>query len=380
MLLGAGASAEAGVPVTFEMTDRLAEKLSQRHPLRGPEPSALNFVCGALIAYDAAKGISPFRGLDVERVFAAIELLSERQTLEVTPFVSTWHPAVDTWDIRPRSAPAFFDDKLGKALLEGHGINPAGKLLVELIDSRIQSAATGKTYRELAELMLSELRDLVATTDKDVRYLSPLAIYGKRPSGLTITTLNYDLSIEHAAASAGVPLTTGIDDWVANGTWTWPTAGIRLLKLHGSINWAWSQTQHRDGHLPRQVVTVDPGDHTARPALIFGQRDKLKAEGPFLGLLAEFEMQLASARRLVAIGYSFRDDHVNELIRRWASEDIARTILVVDPNWPEAPEEGDFRVELQRHLIPPEWKDPAPFAPRLEVQRVTCSQALAALA
>lgn len=71
-------------------------------------------MCGALLAYDAAGGASPYAGLDVERVFAAVEPLTERRTLEVSPFVAAWHPAVDAWD-RPRE-PAFFGKDFKRAL------------------------------------------------------------------------------------------------------------------------------------------------------------------------------------------------------------------------------------------------------------------------
>jgi hypothetical protein len=58
----------------------------------------------------------------------------------------------------------------------------------------------------------------------------------------------------------------------------------------------------------------------------------LVASGPFLSLLLEFERLLESATRLIIIGYSFRDDHVNEVIRRWLADDASRTITIVDPS------------------------------------------------
>lgn len=376
-LLGAGASAEAGVPTTFPMTARLAERLNRRHHLMNPPSAAFNFVCGALLAYDAATGVSPFLGLDVERVFAAIELLGERHELEVTPFVSAWHPAVDGWDthVTPR-IPAFFDKNLLRALQKGPSFDPAGKLIAALIDSRLESEPTGDTYRELAKLLVSEIQELVATTEKSVAYLGPLVIQGQRPGGITIATLNYDVAVEQAAVSTGVSLTTGIEGWLESGTWKWPPEGVRLLKLHGSIDWEWRKSEHRDGHLPRRVVGLRSGGPNDGPALVFGQRGKLRAEGPFLGLLAELEAQLARSNRLVVIGYSFRDEHVNELIRRWASEDESRLIKVVDPNWPIQPEPGDFRGDLEEYLLPPDWKDPPPFEARLEVIKEPCSVAL----
>lgn len=381
VLLGAGASAEAGIPTTFNMTQHLVERVGTRS--WDPTTSALHFVCGALIAYDAAEGASPYEGLDVERVFAAVELLAERRTLEVSPFVSAWHPAVDTWDETRAPDPAFFDRHLKEALAGGRGIDPAKRLIVNLIEARTGVAATGRTYTLLAQRMLTELRGLVATTAKDVRYLGPLVQLGNRPRGLTLATLNYDLSIEHAAEAAGIPVTTGLENWVAHGHWKWANQGIRLLKLHGSIDWAWDRAEARDGELPRELVVVTDGqdDEFRRPALVFGRRGKLRAEGPFLGLLTEFEAQLSMAKQLVAVGYSFRDDHVNEVIRRWTAEDASRTILVVDPSWPETfgPATTDFRADLSNHLMPPDWPGAPTFRARLEVQRLKASEAFARL-
>lgn len=388
VLLGAGASAEAGVPTTFEMTERLVRRVNERPYDRHPTAAALHFVCGALLAHDGAEGQNPFSGLDVERVFAAVELLAERNTLEVSPFVSTWHRAVDALDSRNRTTSGNFNQRFKRALDGSVSFGGVQKLITELIDSRTGSAANGATYRELASAMLAELRDLVGTTPKKTEYLTPLVKRGRRRSGLTVATLNYDLSIEQAAASLGVPCTTGVERWLETGRWDWPKGGIRLLKLHGSINWHWDKAKHVDGHLPREALCVvespqpeadDDEYGNRRPGVVFGHRGKVRAEGPFLGLLSEFEKLLGEIQRLVVIGYSFRDDHVNDVIQRWTLEDINRSIVVVDPNWPEEFSfymRGDFKAMLDHYLLPPEWEDEQSFTPRLEVRREKCSKAL----
>lgn len=231
--------------------------------------------------------------------------------------------------------------------------------------------------------MLARLRELVATTPKDVSYLTPLAEAG-RSNGLTIATLNYDLSIEQSAEAMGVPFATGVEGWLRTGRWIWPPDGIRLLKLHGSIDWIWAETQDRPGHLPQREIFLEhelEESHDWQPALVFGQRGKLRADGPFLSLLGELETLMSEARRLVIIGYSFRDDHVNEIIQRWSAEDIARTITVVDPHWPEnfyGDTRGEFRATMSQHLNPPEHGT-VEFSPRLRVIRERCSAALPSL-
>ena len=82
------------------------------------------------------------------------------------------------------------------------------------------------------------------------------------------------------------------------------------------------------------IQSADPDADGLPPVVIFGHRRKLRGEGPFLSLLADFERQLAPTDRLVVIGYSFRDDHVNQVIRRWTFE-RPREVVIVDPNWSE---------------------------------------------
>jgi hypothetical protein len=381
VLLGAGASQEAGIPTTFDMTEELVRRIDGGAYERRPVAAALNFICGALLAYDSASGSSPFVAPDVERVFAAVELLAERNTLEVSPFVASWHPAVDALDANSGRAPGSFDHDLGQALTRSPSFNEVERLLNDLIDARTGSAAAGKTYAELASVMLSELRDLVATTPKKASYLEPLARAALDRPGLTVASLNYDRSVEYASEAVGVPFTTGVESWLETGRWTWPESGLRLLKLHGSIDWVWGETEHRHRHLPHRTIRVveDAEEATGQPAIVFGQRGKLRAKGPFLGLLTELEALMSTATSLIAIGYSFRDEHVNELITRWTLEDVEREIVVVDPDGLESRREGhDYRYALSEHLAPrpPHEDEIQQTWSRLEVRREKCSEAL----
>jgi hypothetical protein len=144
VLLGAGASKEAGVPTTFEVTEKLVERINSAHA-GSPTAKALHFVCGALLAHDAADGANPFATLDVERVFAAVELLGERATLEVTPFVAAWHRAVDALDAPSTAATGNFNRRFRRALGEPDSMHGVEKAIIELIDARTGSGAAGET-------------------------------------------------------------------------------------------------------------------------------------------------------------------------------------------------------------------------------------------
>jgi hypothetical protein len=91
VLLGAGASKDAGLPLSSDLTEQITERIQAgRRPGRPVINSALNQVIGAIIAHDTRHGRGPFDGIDVERLFSAIKMLSEKETLEIAPFVSSW--------------------------------------------------------------------------------------------------------------------------------------------------------------------------------------------------------------------------------------------------------------------------------------------------
>lgn len=319
VLLGAGASAHAGIPTSFGMTDAIRNRLGNSELAE-----TMDFVCDSMSRRRSPDDPAQARRLDVEEVFSAVEMLAERETLEVSAFVETWSRGVER-------------------LERGGGAwTPGG----------------ANAFANLRDRMVLELRRQVATTKKQVAYLAPLVARAAEPGRATIATLNYDLSIERAGEANDIRVDTGLRDWVATGRWGWPPFGVRLLKLHGSIDWAWVDDPTERGRMPsRFVVESDDPEHDDRPpALIFGLRGKLRAEGPFLSALAAFEERAAEADRLIVIGYSFRDDHVNQVIRRWTFEDRGREIVVVDPNLPETnppPTPGlSFRESLLANLEP----------------------------
>lgn len=272
----------------------------------------------------------------------------------MAPFIEAWKPEVEQLD-RPRW-PGSVGRNLSEALVRGDN-SAIERALKEAIQAETGKGA-GRVFVELLKQMIMALRKVVhiATADK-VSYLNPIVDLARRAGTLAVATLNYDRSIELACEAAEVPLETGIASWSRSGRLEPPSAGVYLLKLHGSVDWR-VEMKHppASGTAMAQTVvevTDDPLNDSRTPALIFGQRGKLRSQGPFLELLAEFDRALRSATQLVAVGYSFRDEHVNELIRSWINGGSRRHLTVVDPDFPRA---GGmyvpgFRGELRR-LVP----------------------------
>ena len=155
------------------------------------------------------------------------------------------------------------------------------------------------------------------------------ALRQNRALPLEVFTLNYDLLVEQAFEKFGVEYTDGfigslrapfkaqiVDDAVGSASGL-PPSFARLWKLHGSVNWTW-QTVGTARTVVRTGGTARPGDVAA----IYPSEDKY-AEArrvPFLVLHDRFRRSLAMPETLMLVsGYSFGDDHVNEVIFEAAS-------------------------------------------------------------
>jgi NAD-dependent SIR2 family protein deacetylase len=310
ILLGAGASVEAGVPAAYEMTEKFIEQFEEHtkycHIIR--------FVVGGLLMQKGVRGENPFAGVNIEDVFNAIELLANRENLEASAFIGSWHRLVDELDlIRP---PQFREgESVNRYLLARQYSNQSNR---QKLRSPTESRpGEGKTYEDVNEAMIRGLIKMVWVEDRQkVEYLMPIL---KAQTNLTIATLNYDNTVELAGKSSGMQIQTGIEEWSKSGSFPKIDDGICLLKLHGSIDW---MPQPITSPLSQQAIRVLPLDQMEKngffkPEVIFGRRNKLTAKGPFLELLRAFEEKLKEADRLTIIGYSFRDEHINEQIRKW---------------------------------------------------------------
>jgi SIR2-like domain len=335
LLLGAGASQDANIPVAEEMTRRIVDMANQGavrpRGLQADARRVINFAVGQILAHDSADGYDPRVLPGVERLYSAIELLANRSDLQVTPFVSEWHPAVDA--MSRTEWPALFDSNFRKAIFKnGREIS---QLLRPLISDKSDQPRRDAPFENTMRYML---RCLMAVTHIDspeeVAYLRPILALLKEQGQLRIATLNYDRAIEILAEDNGVVCDTSIVRWSETRRWKWPETGIGLMKLHGSTDWYWD-TSRVNGLMPQSIVRQ--GTNPAMPAVIFGEREKLRPAGPFLSLLSEFAQSLSEVTELIVIGYSFRDDHINVLISDWLNTRPDSTITVVDPYFTAEP-------------------------------------------
>ena len=329
ILLGAGASAEAGVCTAKQMAREIYNSLRNRDEIE----EAMDIAIGGLKNHRAIVSGQPFEEIDVEDLYEVLKLLGDRQSHLLAPFVGSWSHVFtarakpDTsWIIR--DAVRELEEGIHNALPRdrekprGRGIDSRGfaHRLTEAIE-----LATGANTDAFVDAANAVLKTLVnhcwIDSEISVSYLAPLIESSPRDS-LWIASLNYDNTIELAAKQAGIPVSIGISE--ESTIVSFPgNSVISLAKLHGSVNWEF------DRKTGQWVIKDGPA---WPPALVFGSGNKLTVDGPFLDLLFAFRTQLENSSALEVCGYSFRDPHVNHLILNWLTKDPNRKLQVFDPN------------------------------------------------
>jgi SIR2-like domain len=400
VLLGAGASVDAGIPAAVGMTDALIERLSQQPTRPDEHVRLLEYIRKTLEADAAVRGSA---GIDVERLFAAVDLLIHRHDEPWSPFVSSWSRALETFSPLPSIRRSDLnlelrrvDDALRAALLDSQGRRPdfrsphqsvLSEPLGQLIDKMAHKLRASDVSEVLSvvrdDMLYSLLALLRIEAPSQVEYLKPLVELATAQGSLTVATLNYDRSVEEVAKAHDAPYTTGIATWLRRGELKWQEHGLRLLKLHGSIDWIIEKTIQA-GQLPVHTVeeaALDERRGFQLPGVVFGEAGKLRAEGPFLELLLAWATQMTEATSLLIVGYSFRDPHVNEIIARWFNANTTRRIILLDPNMPSSSNFLPYYFSFVEHLMrvdQPLPNKPEPEFPRVQFVQATAAQGLRA--
>ena len=381
ILLGAGASTEAGLKDAKGMTQQLLEISAQRSSLASSvqQTRLLYFVVGGLLFQQSVSGNDPLTsGVNIEAVFNAIELLGRRRDVEFAPLVSAWHPVLeelarpseDPWHEQREFEQRFEQAMAGLFSQYGSGFSVRGlyDTVIQMIDTRASS--NNQIFHSTLEWMIRALIDMVQIKDENsTSYLIPLLkVNGTKKR--TIATLNYDSTIEIAARLADIPVFVGIEQWKP-GVYPCKDEGIQLLKLHGSADWEIHEEYPTSTNpFPQPKISVHSSDKRPnshpnpdgsipspgkyhnpeyKPAVIFGGMNKLTTQGPFLDLLRVFRNELDVADRLTIIGYSFRDSHINDYIYQWLSNDSKSLRIINGPSFSESRDGFAGRLlELQK--------------------------------
>lgn len=138
---------------------------------------------------------------------------------------------------------------------------------------------------------------------------------------IEVFTVNYDTLVETGLEYVGAPYFDGfvgtisapfradfVEDLSPSSSTRLPPSFVRLWKLHGSVNWILDSA----GRIVRAAAPS-----SATPVAIFPSEEKYddSRRVPFVVLMDRFRRSLAEPETIVLVsGYSFADEHLNEII------------------------------------------------------------------
>jgi len=259
--LGAGASVAAGIPAVGKMTEEFIKHIADNHPACRP---ALKEIVGRL----NPRKPNP----DIEIILRTLHRLIDHER-----------------------------DELSGLLKADHGIDSSW-------------------LEKLRDELQTFIRDKVIAP-RNIEYLAPLLDEKWGGNGpIHIFSVNYDTCIERLCRRLERRIVDGfMPEWTPRAFETADRTAVYLYKLHGSVLWYRSQ----DGWPVK--IPIKPNNSSdvdvelydgkkARPIMLYPM-SKQPMEAPLLDFTYILKRRLESAKFLIVIGYSFRDDYLAALFR-----------------------------------------------------------------
>ncbi|MFW5983467.1 MAG: SIR2 family protein [bacterium] len=286
-LLGAGASADAGIPVSQKMVDDIENSINSEEWKKYKD---LYYLIKSGVQYSA--GLSGKTvNFNIETLLFVLEELIQKENHLLYPFIGSWNV------------------KFNEVIKDNFDLIKDFQIEIK---QKLQRWVTPRDYRKADYFKnLKRLKDELTF---------PLRVF----------TLNYDRCIEenNSRNDYEFSIERGFEEEDANRLWNYKRfdevspetePDIYLYKLHGSIDW------ERDEET--KVVSCIDGT-PSKADLIFGTQNKLQFADPYLYLFSAFRFHTLKAKLIICVGYSFSDDHINGLISQALKQNTLSKLLI----------------------------------------------------
>ena len=306
ILLGAGASVEAGLPTSLELVKQVRILLLQSHSELIP---AFDYFHERLSRVNEQ--------LDIETVYSAVLQVQDAADKELSLFVERWQPQIKEWTVKTQGS--YWNDTL---------LNRLAVAIKELV----------------CRVLWLDLEDSLSKHRVD--YLTPLIDWIKSiEAPVCISTLNFDNVIELGARIANLPIRNTVfelyDTQESNFLFPRPSTldcptQTEINHIHGYVECSLGHSDTSDGKpsaggWPELVYSRPDNPYGSNPALAFGTQ-KLERMIPIVDLLNVFRHRLVQHNVLFVVGYSYRDTHINQCIFEWQNSSMDfRRIYTISP-------------------------------------------------
>jgi len=191
---------------------------------------------------------------------------------------------------------------------------------------------SGVLATELDNIICKQIYEIISTSEKTVDLSNTKKFFAwlnmqHRDFSKEIFTSNYDLIIEKSLEAIRTPYFDGfvgsyepffwpesIDKFVEKSDLTknW----IRLWKIHGSLSWFWKKNSDANSHNIVRVGKISDIEKLDNELVIYPSKEKYDSskKQPFVAYFDRFKNVLLGGERLfIFTGYSFSDQHINEI-------------------------------------------------------------------
>jgi hypothetical protein len=214
-------------------------------------------------------------------------------------------------------------------------------------DNKKYEGVTGEAAKLLDKEICTIIYDIIAEKeaeadiDKTKKFFAWLSLLNRDFSKEVFTT-NYDLIIEKSLEASQIPYFDGfvgsyepffwqesIDQFVNKNdlTQNW----IRLWKIHGSLSWFWKLDPKTKAQKIIRIGKIENIKKEENELVIYPSKEKYDSskKQPFIAYFDRLKNYLLSGELLfVFTGYSFSDQHINEIIFNCLRQNNRLTALV----------------------------------------------------
>jgi hypothetical protein len=295
-LVGAGLSVDASLPHSVELAAKLKRYLQDqasddKNDEAKVQLALLYFLLGGIRFQWARLGGDPDQHINIEQIATAALRLRLRGKDPLAAYVASWNEKI----------------------------------------AEFESAQEGALER-FGEMIFARLKEWLATpAGERIEYINRMADLHTGDTNVSIFSLNYDLLVETAFLNAGRPTVNGFKDGRWNPELFANRSGIRLYKLHGSLDWVDDEMYGICSLAFDRHPRAEDFEVSKPPLLIFGTDSKLTGKDPFLTLVHAFSEQLQTASVLIVVGYSFSDQYINEIIEQRMRDNLPMRMVLVSP-------------------------------------------------
>ncbi len=206
---------------------------------------------------------------------------------------------------------------------------------------------TGENARDLDVEICRKIYNLITTKEATANLTVPKKFFAwlnmqNRDFSKEIFTTNYDLVVEKSLEAIRAPYFDGfvgsyepffwqesVEKLVNRSdlTQNW----IRLWKIHGSLSWFWKPSDNLKSHKVIRLGKIEEIEEERREIVIYPSKEKYDSSRrqPFLVYFDRLKNYLLSGELLfIFTGYSFLDQHINEIIFNCLRQNNRLSVIV----------------------------------------------------